>query len=113
MGKDNRESNYRPSVTVQVVVALVFAIFLIVPIYLQSIAVAPAEKKDSQEAMSYAMEYFGFYLEDVGQEAGVDFVHQTSKLDSRLDHIPANNRINRRFGLCFVTSTTMDGMIFI
>jgi hypothetical protein len=87
MGKDNRESNYRPSVTVQVVVALVFAIFLIVPIYLQSIAVAPAEKKDSQEAMSYAMEYFGFYLEDVGQEAGVDFVHQTSKLDSRLDHI--------------------------
>jgi hypothetical protein len=87
MGKDNRESNYRPSVTVQVVVALVFAIFLIVPIYLQLIAVAPAEKKDSQEAMSYAMEYFGFYLEDVGQEAGVDFVHQTSKLDSRLDHI--------------------------
>lgn len=87
MGKDNRESNYRPSTTIQVFVTLVFAIFLIIPIYLQLEAEAPAEKRDSKEAMTYAMEYFGFYLEEVSQEAGVNFVHQTPQLDNRLDHI--------------------------
>jgi hypothetical protein len=87
MGKDNRESNYRPSTTIQVIVTLVFAIFLIIPIYLQLEAEAPAEKRDSKEAMTYAMEYFGFYLEEVSQEAGVNFVHQTPQLDNRLDHI--------------------------
>jgi hypothetical protein len=87
MGKDNRESNYRPSITIQVAVTLVFAIFLIVPIYLQLEAEAPVQKKESKEAMSYAMEYFGFYLEEVSRGAGVNFVHQTPQLDTRLDHI--------------------------
>lgn len=87
MKKENRESNYQPSVIVKIIVTLVFVLTLIIPIYLQLEAEAPVEKKESKEAMAYAMEYFGFYLDEVSREAGIDFVHQTPQLDSRLDHI--------------------------
>ena len=34
-----------------------------------------------------AMKRYGFYFEEVAQKSGVDFTHQSPKLDAKLDHI--------------------------
>jgi len=60
---------------------------LVIPIYLQLRAEAPVKKQDKGEAAAYAKEYFGFYLDEVSDDVGVDFVHEAPQLDRRLDHI--------------------------
>jgi hypothetical protein len=87
MGKVTKGTNYRPSMGIQIVVTLIFIVILMIPIYLQSEVETSSEKKDHSEAKSYAMEYFGFFLEDVAHESGVDFTHRAPELDPRLDHI--------------------------
>ena len=34
-----------------------------------------------------ALQRYGFYLQEVSEESGVEFTHQAPKLDSKLDHI--------------------------
>jgi hypothetical protein len=87
MGKIAKSTNYEPKIYVQGIVTVIFLLILAIPIYLQREADAPVERKLNEEAKAYAMEYFGFYLEEVHQPSGVDFVHQTPQLDSKLDHI--------------------------
>jgi len=87
MGKVTEGANYRPSMGVQIIVSLIFIIILIIPIYLQLEAEAPSVKKDNSEAKAYSMDYFGFFLEEVSKESGVEFTHQSPQLDHQLDHI--------------------------
>lgn len=87
MGNPAEKESFRPKLASQIIVSIVFIIILIIPIAMQMDAEAPAEKKDNAEARNYAMDIFGFYLEDVGADIGVDFIHESPKLDSRLDHI--------------------------
>src|SRR6266576_1192001 len=44
---------------------------------------APKSRLDEQTALSR----YGFYLEEVAQASGVNFVHQAPTLDHQLDHI--------------------------
>ncbi len=87
MGKITEGANYRPSMVVKITVTLIFIVILIIPIYLQMEAETPSARKDNSEAKSYAMDYFGFFLEEVSEESGVKFIHQTPQLDPQLDHI--------------------------
>lgn len=87
MKKDTKEPIFKPSVAIQVLVSIVFIATLIIPIYLQLRAEAPVARKENSEAKAYAMEYFGFYLEEVAKDVGIDFIHQSPQLDSQLDHI--------------------------
>lgn len=42
---------------------------------------------DSELNRQKALEQYGFYLEDVTREWGIDFVHQAPELDAQLNHI--------------------------
>lgn len=87
MKKIAERANYRPPVIVQVIVTLLFVTILIVPVAMQMDVQTPEQKGDTSVNTEYALEYFGFYLEEVSNKAGVQFTHQTPQLDKRLDHI--------------------------
>jgi enediyne biosynthesis protein E4 len=87
MKKNTEPSNYQPSRAVQGMVMLVFVGLLAIPPIMQMDVQAPGKKKIAEASKSYALEYFGFFLEEVSNEVGVNFVHQTPQLDPRLDHI--------------------------
>ena len=87
MGKTAEKEEFRPKLASQIVVSIVFIVILIFPIAMQIDADSPAENTDNADARAYAMDVFGFYLEEVSSALGIDFVHQSPILDSRLNHI--------------------------
>ncbi len=79
--------NYKPPLSIQILVSAFFIMLLSVPIIL-GLKSKPAEKVQSNEqTKNTALDLFGFYLEEVSEEIGVDFVHQPPTLDAKLDHI--------------------------
>ncbi|MCG8311237.1 MAG: CRTAC1 family protein [Cytophagales bacterium] len=87
MRNSTKKENYRPSKTVRIAVTSLFVVILAVPILLQYDAERLSPGKDNAEARKYALDVFGFYLEEVSDAAGVDFIHRSPALDSRIDHI--------------------------
>jgi hypothetical protein len=87
VANNSQHQTFRPSLAAKVFVTLVFALSLAIPILLQSEADAPKPQKEVSEVRAYALEYFGFYLDDVSEDLGIDFRHRTDKLDRRLNHI--------------------------
>ena len=81
------DKSIRPTLPVQIIVTLVFIGLLIIPIVVELTAESPKEKINSSEAKAYALEYFGFFLDEVSVVSGIDFAHEAPILDSRLDHI--------------------------
>lgn len=79
--------NYKPPLSIQILVSTFFIVLLSVPILL-GLKSKPAEKvQTNEQAMNTSIDLFGFYLEEVNDEIGVDFIHQPPTLDAKLDHI--------------------------
>ena len=79
--------NPKTPLAIQFLVSTFFIVLLSVPIVL-GLKTKPSVKPESNEqAKTTALDLFGFYLEEVNAQVGVDFVHQSPKLDSKLDHI--------------------------
>ncbi len=87
MKKSTELTNYRPALTAKISVAILFVAALIIPVAMQMDVKAPGQRISSGAGIEYALEYFGFFLEEISKEAGVDFRHQTPQLDRQLDHI--------------------------
>ncbi len=78
---------YKPPLSIQLLVSAFFIMLLSVPILL-GLKSKPAEKVQTNvQTKNAAIDLFGFYLEEVNDEIGVDFVHQSPTLDAKLDHI--------------------------
>ncbi len=80
--------NHKPSVLARIVTIIVFVSMLAIPLLLELEAEAlPERPANNEAARKKSLDLFGFYLEDIAGQSGVDFVHHPPKLDARLDHI--------------------------
>ena len=66
--------------------AVFFIILLALPAMMKQETISRTRDKSSSIRES-AIKFYGFYLEDVSDQAGFHFVHESPKLDPRLDHI--------------------------
>ncbi len=71
----------------QVIVTVLFIFLLSIPIYLSIESTPSKENKAGHQSKEKAINMFGFYLEEVNESVGIDFVHKSPKLDQKLDHI--------------------------
>jgi len=74
------------SKTARILLILCFVALLATPIVIKRLAArrqAPIVKLEANTALTR----YGFYLEEVGQASGVNFIHQAPTLDQQLDHI--------------------------
>ncbi len=72
---------------IQIIITAVFIGLLSVPILL-SIKKEPKKNVLAKNQLKEkAINLFGFYLEEVNENIGVEFIHQAPKLDHKLDHI--------------------------
>jgi hypothetical protein len=75
-----------PSSNARIVLGVIFAALLATPFAIKRMTptatVAPAV-----DAQASALARYGFHMEEVAHAAGIDFVHQTPKLDPRLEPI--------------------------
>ena len=67
-------------------VILFFAALLGTPYMMKQLDIRSSETVTGSE-MESALERYGFFLEEVSEEAGIQFTHQNPKLDERLEHI--------------------------
>ena len=72
--------------TARVFVGLFFIALLATPFVIRRFSAGRAADKSKADATT-ALARHGFYLEEVSHAAGIDFIHQSPKLDSRLDPI--------------------------
>lgn len=78
---------HKPPLSIQLLVSTFFIVLLSVPFILE-LNSTPAKKAHSNEEFKKsALDLFGFYLDEVNDEIGVDFIHESPTLDSKLDHI--------------------------
>lgn len=64
-----------------------FSILLVLPWLIRHFPGTEAHIAGKSGEESFAIRQYGLYLKDVAGEEGIDFVHQTPRLDPRLDHI--------------------------
>ncbi len=67
----------------RVVLAVLFAVLLATPFLIKRITASHAAER-AKEGESAALARHGFYLQEVSHAAGIDFVHQSPKLDPKL-----------------------------
>lgn len=67
----------------QIFITILFAGLLMVPMAMRQLDKGPEIFENKEDAIAR----YGFFLEDVTAQAGVNFVHQRSTLDPRLEHI--------------------------
>ncbi len=80
--------NHKPPLPARLVISIVFIALLALPMILElGAGTLPGKSENNEKAKAKSLELFGFYLEDVSKQCGVDFVHQPPKLDPKLDHI--------------------------
>lgn len=65
---------------------LFFAVFLATPIFFKQTSGNKA-RAGNNHSEDFSLNQFGFYLLDVTEQAGIGFVHQSPRLDPKLDHI--------------------------
>src|SRR5580658_2379082 len=70
----------------RVLVGLFFIALLATPFVIRRISAGREADKSKADATT-ALARHGFYLQEVSHVAGIDFIHQSPKLDSRLDPI--------------------------
>src|SRR5580692_2294713 len=70
----------------RVLVGLFFIALLATPFVIRRISVGREADKSKADATT-ALARHGFYLQEVSHVAGIDFIHHSPKLDSRLDPI--------------------------
>ncbi len=71
---------------IKLLVTLFFAGLLIAPLIIQRYA-ASGTFSPGEDSKEFALQHFGFYLEDVALASGLDFTHQSPRLDPKLNHI--------------------------
>ena len=79
--------NFKTPTWVKIVTSILFISLLAFPVFMQQKASQTLERVDDAAAKSYSMEVFGFYLNDVGNQLGIEFTHESPQLDPKLDHI--------------------------
>ncbi|MDZ7604252.1 MAG: VCBS repeat-containing protein [Cyclobacteriaceae bacterium] len=79
--------NYNPPFWVKLISGILFISLLAFPAFMQQTANRPVEQVDDAAAKSYALDLFGFYLDDISSDVGIDFIHESPQLDPQLDHI--------------------------
>lgn len=67
----------------QILITILFIGLLMVPMAMRQLDKGPEIFENKEDAIAR----YGFFLEDVTAQAGVNFVHQRSSLDPRLEHI--------------------------
>lgn len=72
--------------TARILLVILFVALLATPIVIKRLAARRQPPSAKLEANT-ALARYGFYLEEVGQASGVNFVHQAPTLDHQLDHI--------------------------
>ena len=86
----NRSSggHQKGATATRIIVAAVFILLLAAPLWLGQTK-TPEGADESGTQKEEAISLFGFYLENVTRESGVDFRHEMPALDSKLNHIAA------------------------
>jgi hypothetical protein len=72
-----------PGRATRIVLLAIFLALIATPIVLKRLEGRRAAKLDT----NLALNRYGFYLQEVAQTSGINFVHQAPTLDSKLDHI--------------------------
>ena len=71
----------------RIALILLFMALLIAPVVLNRFASPGVTTAALGEGHKGTLSRYGFRLEEVSKSAGIDFVHQSPKLDAKLDHI--------------------------
>src|SRR5580698_7336349 len=76
----------KASLTARIFLAIVFVGLLATPLAIRQVS---ARQQEAQEKLneSQALARYGFHLQEVSQQAGVNFVHQAPTLDAKLEGI--------------------------
>jgi enediyne biosynthesis protein E4 len=76
----------KASLTARIILAIVFVGLLATPLAIKQVS---ARRQEAQEKLneSQALARYGFHLQEVSQQAGVNFIHQAPTLDSKLNGI--------------------------
>jgi len=70
---------------IRTAVSILFVVLLLLPLFIQRFSARnSAPDVDSSD---FALDRFGFFLEDVARESGIDFTHHSPVLDPKLNHI--------------------------
>lgn len=72
--------------TTQIFITIFFIFLLALPAIIKKETISKPKDAITDNSAS-ALKFFGFYLEEVSQQAEIDFVHQSPELDPRLNHI--------------------------
>ena len=72
--------------TTQIFITIFFIFLLALPAFIKKETISKPGDITSNNSAS-ALKFFGFYLEDVSEQAGIDFQHQSPELDPQLNHI--------------------------
>lgn len=72
--------------TARILLAIFFAALLAVPYAMRRIS-SQRQNVQAKLTKDAAMQRYGFYLQEVSQQAGVHFIHQAPTLDAKLDRI--------------------------
>ena len=72
--------------TTQIFITIFFIFLLALPAFIKKETESKTKDASTSNAAS-ALKFFGFYLEDVSEQAGIDFQHQSPDLDPQLNHI--------------------------
>jgi len=67
-------------------IRLFFLGLLVTPLIIRHFSTA-GKRPSASDPREFAFRQFGFYLRDVAEEAGIHFVHQSPRLDPKLNHI--------------------------
>ncbi len=70
----------------KILLYLFFAGFLASPIFFKQPSRSKVQARNANPA-DFSLNQFGFYLTDITESAGIDFIHQSPQLDPQLDHI--------------------------
>lgn len=76
----------RPGRPTRIVLLVIFLALVATPIVLKRLEARRQSGKAKLEA-NLALNRYGFYLQEVAQASGINFVHQAPTLDPKLDHI--------------------------
>jgi hypothetical protein len=73
-------------ITTQIFITIFFIFLLALPAIIKKETISKPKNAISNNSAS-ALKFFGFYLEEVSRQSGIDFIHQSPELDPRLNHI--------------------------
>ena len=74
------------NIIIKIIVIIVFIGFLSLPLYFSYLS-KQSQLKKKAIASAFSQKQFGFFLEEVSEKSGINFIHQSPKLDPKFDPI--------------------------